>query len=95
MKKVIVEPNQSLRDIALQHYGTMEAVGEIFTLNCAVLVNDPRALIELGVDVVNDKAFYMDAALEVGLTLAIDDSSGLINKNTVRQLTTNQTKYTL
>lgn len=94
MKIIVVKHNQSLRDIALQYYGTMEAMGEILTLNSTILINDKKALVAIGVDQVNDKAFYLDVAIEEGLNLIVDNENRIINKMVIKELPI-QTKYTL
>lgn len=94
MKIIVVKHNQSLRDIALQYYGTMEAMGEILTLNSTILINDKKALVAIGVDQINDKAFYLDVAIEEGLNLIVDNENRIINKMVIKELPI-QTKYTL
>lgn len=93
MQQITIKPNQSLRDIAIANYGTLEAMGEIVAINEAVLKNDARALVAIGVDYLNDSSFYLDVAIEPGLVLEINEKSKLIDKNTIRELKTEQTKY--
>lgn len=93
MQQIIIKPNQSLRDVAIANYGTLEAMGEIVAINEAVLKNDAKALVAIGVDYLNDSSFYLDVALEPGLVLEINEKSKLIDKNTIRELKTEQTKY--
>lgn len=93
MDKIVVQENQSLRDIAIASYGTMEAIEEILNLNNESLVNDKKALSAVGIDYVIDKAFYLDVALEAGLVITIDPNSRLIKRNMMRDLNTPQTKY--
>lgn len=100
MKKIKIEANQSLRDVALQYYGTMEALGEILSLNCTygttTMRNDRAALVALGIDYINDTSFYLDVPLEVGSVVVIDDESRAVNRNIIRELQSiPQTKYTL
>lgn len=93
MQQITIKPNQSLRDIAIANYGTLEAMGEIVAINEAVLKNDAKALVAIGVDYLNDSSFYLDVALEPGLIIEINEKSKLIDKNTIRELKTEQTKY--
>lgn len=93
MKQITVKANQSLRDIALEHYGTLEAMGQIVALNEPVLKNDARALVAIGVDYLQDSSFYLDVALEPGLTIQVNNRSDIIDKNIIRELKTEQTKY--
>lgn len=93
MCKTVVQENQSLRDIAIVSYGTMEAIEEIINLNNESLINDKKALLAAGIDYAIDKAFYLDVALEVGLVITIDPNSRLIKRNMMRGLNTPQTKY--
>lgn len=93
MKRITIKQNQSLRDIALQHYGTLEALGELVTINEPVLRNDMRALVALGIDYLNAPGFYLDVALEPGLVIEVDEKSRLIDQNIVKELTREQTKY--
>lgn len=82
MKKINIHDNQTILDIALQYYGTAEAIGEILANN-PTLKNDIKALIESSRDV--DK-FYPDIKLEVGSTLYIDDNSKSIKNTIVKQI---------
>lgn len=43
MKIIEVQADQTLLDLAVQHYGTAEGVGEILRLN-PTLENDPKRL---------------------------------------------------
>ncbi len=90
---VKVEENQSVHDIAIAYYGTLEAVGEIITLN-PELRNDKTALTNIGVDAISNTSFYIDVALEVGMEITIDTDSRTIKTEITRELTTPQTKYT-
>lgn len=93
MKTIKIEHNQSLRDIAIANYGTLEAIGELLEINGERLKNDRAALVAIGVDYLADNAFYVDVALEVGSMIEIDDQSKLKKQNITRELTTPQTKY--
>lgn len=82
MTTIKTEANQTVFDMAVQHYGTTEAVAEIMSLN--TLVNDPHALADAGID--TSEVFYPDIALKTGLTVVIDDNSALRNRNTLKEL---------
>ena len=47
MTTATVKARQTVYDIALEQYGTCEAVGEILALNPQI-ANDPEALVQLG-----------------------------------------------
>lgn len=92
MKTVTVKRNQTLYDIALEQYGTCEAVGEILSLNPR-LTNDPAALCAKGIDSMRETAFYIDIAVKPGTHLTVDENSTLIRKSTLREITTDITTY--
>lgn len=94
MKKITVKGNQTIYDIAIEQYGTCEAVSEILTVN-AGLLNDEQAKLKLGIDPVNDKAFYFDVALKQGITVLIDTDSRLMNKNVLRNIDKEITTFDL
>jgi len=76
---IITENNQTLFDLAVQHYGTLEAIGEILFLNPDIR-NDTK-----GNDVdVSD--FYFDLPVAAGSLLIIDEKSPLIKKNIIKEL---------
>lgn len=92
MKTVTVKKNQTVYDIALEQYGTCEAVGELLHNN-PDLRNDPEALAAQGIDGVTDSAFYLDVALQPGTQVAADSDSPLTERLTVRELNTEITTY--
>lgn len=85
MKKVTVKRNQTIYDIAVEQYGTCEALPEIITNNPG-LENDEQAKISLGIDVSKDKDFYFDLALKPGSTVMIDTDSRSLKKNIIREI---------
>lgn len=89
MKTVEVQDEQTLLDIALQHYGTAEAMGEIVANNPS-LKNEPSAVVEAGRQL---GAFYPDIKLKVGLGVNIDDDSRLVKKTTVKKIDRSITTY--
>lgn len=85
MKKVTVKRNQTIYDIAVEQYGTCEALPEIITNNPG-LENDEQAKISLGIDASKDKDFYFDLALKPGSTVMIDTDSRSLKKNIIREI---------
>lgn len=78
-----------LLDIALQQYGTAEAIGEIVRNN-PDLKNDPSAVVESGREL---GPFYPDIKLASGSTVQIDDESRLIRKTVVKKINRSITTY--
>jgi hypothetical protein len=73
MKKITVLPNQTLYDLAIQYYGTVEATDELFALN-PELKNDPER-----------ENFHFDLPIATG-EIVINEESRLIKKNIVKEL---------
>lgn len=92
MKTVTVKKNQTVYDIALEQYGTCEAVGELLHNN-PDLRNDPEALAAQGIDGVTDSAFYLDVALQPGTQVIVDTDSSLMERLVVKELTSQITTY--
>lgn len=57
MTTATVKARQTVYDIALEQYGTCEAVGEILALNPQI-ANDSEALVQLGIDSIGETGFY-------------------------------------
>ncbi|MEG1499378.1 MAG: hypothetical protein RRX93_07860 [Bacteroidales bacterium] len=74
IKITLVEPNQTIYDLALQHYGTVAGIVDILSYN-PDLKNDKLALSTLGIDTVKDNDFYFDAPVEIGFPLKINKDS--------------------
>lgn len=89
MKTIEVKDEQILLDIALQYYGTAEAMGEII-VNNPDLENEPSAVVEAGRSL---GAFYPDIKLAVGSRIRIDDDSRLVRKTVVKKIERNITTY--
>ncbi|MCM1042581.1 MAG: hypothetical protein NC396_09195, partial [Bacteroides sp.] len=80
-------------DLAVQHYGNVEAVDEILNLN-PDLKNEATALRALKLSTGNGKTvFCMDAAVEPGFPLKIDETSKLMNTNTLKRINNSITTY--
>ena len=81
MKTIINIDNQTIYDLAVQHYGNVEAVGEILALNPDI-TNDAK-----GENIDVSTEFWLDLPIVAGSRLVIDDSSYLQRKNTVKEIT--------
>lgn len=89
MKTIKVKDNQILLDIALQYYGTAEAIAEILANNSGIK-NDPQTLVNSGRPL---GSFYPDVKLEVGSSLLIDDDSRRVKKTVVKKIENDVTTY--
>ena len=89
MKTIEVQADQTILDLAVQHYGTADGVGEILRLN-PTLENDPKRLAAEGRQ---RDAFYPDLRLTPGQQVIIDDDGTVIRKSTVKKMTRNVTTY--
>lgn len=85
MNEIIIQPNQTIYDIAVQYYGTVEAVAEI-CLNNRQIINDEQALIASGIESVGNNDFYLDMPIAPGTKLLIDTDSRLSKKDVLRTL---------
>lgn len=94
MKTVAVRPNQTIFDLAVQHYGNGEAVAKIIADN-PDLRNDRTALAALGIDYIADPVFYIDAPVDPGYPLQIDTDSRLLRTNTTREINTEITTFNI
>lgn len=82
MKRVEIVDNQTLLDVAMEHYGTAEALGEILTNN-PDLSNDMEAMIAADR---STSDFHPDIKLAVGSVVLIDDESRTLKKNVVKKI---------
>lgn len=89
MKKVKINNNQTLLDVAMEYYGTAEALGEIL-LNNPRIKNDINALIDTDRQI---NEFHPDIKLEIGSTLLIDDDSRQVKKITVKKINRSVNTY--
>lgn len=94
METVIVKPNQTVFDLAAQHYGTCEAIGEILRNN-PELTNEAAAKTALGINAVADKNFYIDLPVKTGTAVLIDTDSRLLQKSVIKQIETDITTFNL
>lgn len=89
MKKVKINNNQTLLDVAIEYYGTAEAIGEMLQNNPQIK-NDVDALINSARDI---NEFHPDIKLEIGSTLLIDDDSRQVKKIAVKKINRSVNTY--
>ena len=89
MKTIEVQADQTILDLAMQHYGTADGIGEILRLN-PTLENDPK---RLAVEGRLMDAFYPDLRLKPGQSVQIDDAGTVIRKSVVKKMGRNVTTY--
>lgn len=94
MQTITVKQNQTIYDIAVQYYGTLDAVAEILNNNPGIQ-NDKNALVAVGVDYLADSNFFLDIAVEPGFKLLIDNSSNVLNNNIIKEIDTDITTFNL
>lgn len=93
MKTIRTEPNQTLYDIAVQHYGTLDGVEELIALNPDIR-NDTKALVALGINTAaQDPVFRLDVAIAPGSVLFFDETSRTIDDKVVRKIENPVTTY--
>lgn len=93
MKKVTAKANQTIYDVAIEQYGTCEAVGKLMQDNPG-MENDLQAVTEAGIEE-SGRSFYFDLPLPEGSTLLVDTDSRLIEKNILREIDKDVTTYDL
>lgn len=89
MKTIEVKENQTVLDIAMQHYGNAEGIGEILRDNPGIR-NDAQAVVDAGRGL---DGFYPDIRLPAGFTLSIDDESRTVRKTVVKKIDHDVTTY--
>jgi hypothetical protein len=94
MSSITVIQNQTIYDICLQAYGTVDALAEVLSLN-PDLKNAPYAKVAVGIDPISDTSFYLQLAVLPGSEVLIDTDSHLINANVVKELTEPITTFNL
>jgi phage tail protein X len=90
MKIIKTEDNQTVLDIAMQYYGTAEAIGEIISLN-PNLKNAPLEVLNTGYEDV--ESLYLDIKLLENQPVNIDEKSNLMKKNVVKNINNPVTTY--
>ncbi|MCH5243415.1 MAG: LysM peptidoglycan-binding domain-containing protein [Lentimicrobiaceae bacterium] len=93
MKTIKTEPNQTIYDIAVQYYGTLDGVEELMTLNPDIK-NDTKALVALGINTANqDHVFRFDVAIAPGSILVFNETSKTIDSRVVKKIEQPITTY--
>lgn len=93
MKTVKVKPNQSLFDLAAEHYGTLEALSELLENN-PDLENDASALNKAGVSTMGTGVpFRLDVAVKPNFPLRIDETSRLMDGKIIQKINNEITTY--
>ena len=93
MKTIRTEPNQTIYDIAVQYYGTLDGVEELIALNPGIK-NDTKALVALGINTANqDPVFRFDVAIAPGSVLVFDETSKTIDDKVVKKIENPVTTY--
>lgn len=87
--EVIIKDNQTVLDIAVQHYGNAAAVAEILWNN-PQLTNDIPAVIMEGYE---PGDFYPHIKLKPGQKATIDEDSSYMKKNVIRKIDREVTTY--
>ena len=88
----LIKRNQTIFDVAVEYYGTIEAVGELLANN-PDLKNDPLALADKGIDALSDDTLYLDIALDPESYVWIDSDSLMIKQITTKQILGEITTY--
>lgn len=89
MKTIRTEDNQTVLDLAMQYYGTADAVGEILSLN-PELCNDADELAKAGY---GKDILALEIKLAAGQPVLVDDESKLAKKNVVKKMDKLVTTY--
>lgn len=92
MKTITIKPRQTIYDVALEQYGTCEAVGDILRLN-PELENDSAALAARGINSVGVAELWFDVALDPGQMLVVDPDNGIRKSNIIKELRIDITTY--
>jgi len=79
MKTITTTENQTIFDIAVQHYGNVEAVQEILQLNPQI-TNDTKGYN------VDDNIFQFDLPVRSNSQLTIDEDSIYLKKDVLREI---------
>lgn len=92
IQRITADDNQTIYDIAVQHYGNVEAVGELLRRNPSI-VNDPAALAAQNIDYMADDALYLDIPILSGTIIEINTQSPMMNYNIKRDIAQPITTY--
>ena len=94
MKVITVKQNQTIFDLAIENYGSCEAISEILNNNPNIR-NDKTALTALGINYLTDGAFYLDAPVEPGFELQVNPDSQFIKTSVTKEITNEVTTFNL
>lgn len=94
MKTIKPQPNQTIYDLAIEQYGSCEALAELLTLN-PDLRNDTGALSTLGINTLENTQFYPEVALSPECEVRIDTHSRQIDPSVTKKLETEITTFDL
>lgn len=89
MRKIEINDNQTLLDVAMEYHGCAEAIGELL-LNNPQIKNDIKALIDAKR---TTNEFHPDVKLALGSILFIDDNSRAVKKNVVKKINRSVNTY--
>lgn len=92
IQRITADDNQTIYDIAVQHYGNVEAVGALLSSN-PTLTNDPAALAAQNIDYMADDALYLDIPILSGTIIEINTQSPMMNYNIKRDIAQPITTY--
>jgi len=92
MKTITVKARQTVYDIALEQYGTCEAVASRARGRAGGGGGGGGGGAQ-GIDSVSEAGFYLDVAVDKGAQLRIDDDSTLMRKNALKEITSEITTY--
>ena len=93
MQTIRTIKNQTIWDVAVQHYGNIEAVEELLRLNPS-LRSDVSQAVSAGY-VVDSDVFYLDLPIREGSLVYIDSTSKWFKRSIVKQITVDVTTFGL
>lgn len=76
--------NQTIWDVAIQYYGTAEAVSELLELN-PQLQNDLSSVINSGY-IVDSTMFYIELPLKEGSSIKINEDSFWVRRDVLKEI---------
>lgn len=76
--------NQTIWDVAIQYYGSAEAVNELLELN-PQLQNDLSSVINSGY-IVDSTMFYIELPLKEGSSIKIDEDSFWVRRDVLKEI---------
>ena len=91
MQTIKTIKNQTIWDVAVQYYGTLEAVEELLRLNPA-LRSDVAQALAAGY-VADSSIFYLDLPILEGSSVTIDTDSKWYKRSIVKQIAVDVTTF--